>query len=55
MIAAGIALIALGVVFGFFFPVMFIAALAGGVLFLLSLVAAGRRAKITTEETSETS
>ena len=45
MLAAAIALIALGVVLGLFFPVMFVAAAAGLVLLILSLVAAGRRAR----------
>jgi len=54
MVVAAIVLVGMGVVLGFFFPVMFVVAAAGAVLFLLSLVAAGRRAKITAEETSET-
>jgi hypothetical protein len=44
MLVTGIALIVLGVVLGLFFPVMFVAALAGLVLLVLSLVAGGRRA-----------
>ena len=49
MIFAALALIALGVVLGFFFPVMFVAALAGAVLLVLFLVAGARRAKAETE------
>jgi hypothetical protein len=45
MLAAAISLIVLGVVLGLFFPVMFVAAAAGLVLLILSIVAAGRRAK----------
>jgi hypothetical protein len=45
MLAAAIALIALGVVLGLFFPVMFVAALAGVVLPVLFLVSGARRAK----------
>jgi ABC-type Na+ efflux pump permease subunit len=45
VLAAGIALVFLGVVFGFFFPVMFVAAAAGLVLLILALVAGARRAK----------
>lgn len=44
MLAAAIALIVLGVVLGLFFPVMFVAALAGLLLLVFTLVAAGRRA-----------
>jgi len=49
MIFAALALIALGVVLGFFFPVMFVAALAGAVLLVLFFVAGARRAKAETE------
>jgi hypothetical protein len=45
MLVTGIALIVLGVVLGLFFPVMFVAALAGLVLLVLSLVAGARRAE----------
>jgi hypothetical protein len=44
VIAAAVALIVLGVVLGIFFPVMFVAALAGIVLLVLFLFGAGRRA-----------
>jgi hypothetical protein len=44
MLVTGIALIALGVVLGLFFPVMFVAAAAGLVLLILSFVAGARRA-----------
>jgi UPF0716 family protein affecting phage T7 exclusion len=44
MVVTGIALIALGVVLGLFFPVMFVAAAAGVVLVAISLVAGARRA-----------
>ena len=49
MLAAAIALIALGVVFGLFFPVMFVAALAGVVLLILFFVSGARRAKTEAE------
>jgi hypothetical protein len=44
MVVTGIALIALGVVLGLFFPVMFVAAAAGAALLVVSFVAAGKRA-----------
>ena len=44
MLAAAVALIVFGVVLGIFFPVMFVAVLAGIVLLVLFLVGAGRRA-----------
>ena len=44
MLAAAVALIVVGVVLGIFFPVMFVAAVAGIVLLVLFLVGAGRRA-----------
>ena len=44
MLITAIALIALGVVLGLFFPVMFVAALAGVVLLVLFLVSGARRA-----------
>lgn len=47
MLVTGIALIVLGVVLGLFFPVMFVAALAGLVLLILSLVAGAKRAAST--------
>ena len=53
MLATSIALIALGVVLGFFFPVMFVAAAAGAVLFVISLVAASRRAATATPRTAD--
>ena len=49
MIAAALALIVLGVVLGFFFPVMFVAALAGAVLLVLSFAAGVRRTKAATK------
>ena len=45
MVVTALVLVALGVVLGLFFPVMFVAALAGVVLLVVSLLAAGRRAK----------
>ena len=45
MLFTAIALIALGVVLGLFFPVMFVAALAGVVLLVLFLVGGARRAQ----------
>jgi UPF0716 family protein affecting phage T7 exclusion len=53
MVAAAIVLIIIGVVFGFMFPVVFVAAVAGLVLLVISLVATGRRAKDAVEESSE--
>jgi hypothetical protein len=53
MVATAIILIILGVVFGFMFPVVFVAAAAGLVLLIISLVATGRRAKDAVEESSE--
>ena len=50
MLITAIALIALGVIVGLFFPVMFVAALAGLVLLILFLVAGARRAKVETEK-----
>ena len=50
MLATAIVLIAAGIVLGLFFPVMFVAAAAGVVLLILSLVAGTRRA--TTERTA---
>jgi polyferredoxin len=44
MLVTGIVLIAAGIILGLFFPVMFVAAVAGVVLLVLSLVAGGRRA-----------
>jgi hypothetical protein len=54
MLVTGIALIVLGVVLGLFFPVMFVAALAGLVLLILSLVAGGRRAAKTSARAGDT-
>jgi hypothetical protein len=45
MLAVAIALIVLGVVLGFFFPVMFVAAAAGIALLAVFFFGAGRRAK----------
>ena len=53
MLAAAVALIALGVVLGLFFPVMFVAAAAGVVLLIVALVAAGRRAKTASPRTAD--
>ena len=44
MLATAIALIVLGVVLGLFFPVMFVAALAGVLLLIGTLIAVSRRA-----------
>ena len=49
MIAAAFALIVLGVTLGFFFPVMFVAALAGALLLVLSFAASLRGTKAETE------
>jgi F0F1-type ATP synthase assembly protein I len=53
VLAAGIALIVVGVVLGFFFPVVFVAAAAGLVLLILSLVAGARRAKTASVRTED--
>jgi UPF0716 family protein affecting phage T7 exclusion len=53
VLAAGIALIVVGVVLGFFFPVVFVAAAAGLVLLILSLVAGARRAKTGSARTED--
>jgi len=45
MLVSALALIVLGIILGLFFPVMFVAALAGLVLLVLFLVAGARRAK----------
>jgi hypothetical protein len=50
MLVTAIMLIGAGIVLGLFFPVMFVAAAAGVVLLILSLVAGARRA--TTERTA---
>jgi hypothetical protein len=50
MLVTAIVLIGAGIVLGLFFPVMFVAAAAGVVLLILSLVAGTRRA--TTERTA---
>jgi hypothetical protein len=44
MLVTAIVLIAAGIVLGLFFPVMFVAAAAGVVLLILSLIAGTRRA-----------
>jgi hypothetical protein len=48
MLFAGIALVVVGVIFGLFFPVVFVVALAGVILSILSLVAGARRARVET-------
>jgi H+/Cl- antiporter ClcA len=45
MVVTALILIALGIVAGLFFPVMFVAALAGVVLLILFFVAGARRTK----------
>jgi uncharacterized membrane protein len=45
MLFAALALIAVGVFLGLFFPIMFVAALAGVVLLILFFVTGARRAK----------
>ena len=45
MLFTALALIAFGMVLGLFFPIMFVAALAGVVLLILFFVAGARRAK----------
>jgi hypothetical protein len=52
MVVSAIVLIGIGVLFGFFFPVMFVAAFAGLVLLVVALLAAARRAKTATEQPS---
>jgi H+/Cl- antiporter ClcA len=49
MVFTALALIAFGIVLGLFFPVMFVAALAGVVLLVLFFVAGARRTKAETE------
>ena len=49
MLITALVLIALGVVLGLFFPVMFVAALAGVVVLILFLVGVSRRAKAEAE------
>ena len=44
MLPVAIALIVIGIVLGIFFPVMFVATLAGIVLLVVFFVGAGRRA-----------
>jgi membrane protein implicated in regulation of membrane protease activity len=53
VLAAGIALIVVGVVLGLFFPVVFVAAAAGLVLLILSFVATARRAKTASADTED--
>ena len=55
MVVTAIILIVLGVVFGFMFPVVFVAAAAGLALLLFSLFATGRRAKEAVDESTEPS
>ena len=45
MLATALVLIVLGVLLGIFFPVMFVAAVAGIVLLVIFFVGAGRRAR----------
>jgi len=45
MLVTAIALIALGIVLGLFFPVMFVAAVAGVILLIVFLAGGARRAK----------
>jgi type III secretory pathway component EscV len=45
MVVTALVLVVLGVILGLFFPVMFVAALAGVVLLVVSFFAAGRRAQ----------
>jgi hypothetical protein len=54
MIVTGIVLIALGVLLGLFFPVMFVAAAAGAVLLAISLVGIARRAETAAESAEHT-
>lgn len=55
MVVTALILIVLGVVFGFMFPVVFVAAAAGFLLLVFSLFATGRRAKDAVEESTEPS
>ena len=45
MVVTALVLIGLGILFGLFFPVMFVAALAGVVLLGFGVIAGARRAK----------
>jgi hypothetical protein len=45
MVVTGLALIAIGVLVGLVFPVMFVAAVAGLVVLVIGLMAGGRRAQ----------
>ena len=53
MLFTALALIALGVILGLFFPVMFFATAAGIVLFILFLIAGARRATAETKASDE--
>jgi hypothetical protein len=53
VLATALVWIVLGVVLGLFFPVMFVAAAAGLVLLVASLVAGGRRAATATPRTPD--
>ena len=44
MVVTGLVLIALGILLGLFFPVMFVAAAAGAIVLALGFVAGARRA-----------
>jgi hypothetical protein len=49
MVFTALTLIGLGIVFGLFFPVMFVAALAGVVLLVFAVIAGARRTRAEAE------
>ena len=53
MVASSITLIVLGVILGLFFPVMFVAAAAGVVLLIASLIVVSRRATSASPRTAD--
>ena len=53
MVASSITLIVLGVILGLFFPVMFVAAAAGVVLLVASLIVVSRRATSASPRTAD--
>jgi hypothetical protein len=53
VVASSITLIVLGVILGLFFPVMFVAAAAGVVLLIASLIVVSRRATSASPRTAD--
>jgi len=53
VVASSITLIVLGVILGLFFPVMFVAAAAGVVLLVASLIVVSRRATSASPRTAD--